>query len=218
MECWLNEQVLPDRGPYDSLVDRARRLLESYTGPPSLFQAVDLTGMPFECLGEDVFSGKEKVDEPEKKEHIADNDGTTETGPESSALTAAEAFFGGGICPDEADVENEDDWDGPEQQWADFTGWCGRENLIVKGRGPERDGEREHDVRFNDADGRWWKYTKPNLSGYTVSWSDGGEPFLRNARVLEYLARLRRQNEVLEDDIRLEGLWWDGGRKAAGGL
>jgi hypothetical protein len=51
MECWLNEQVLPERGPYDSLVDRARRLLESYTGSPRLFQAVDLTGMPFECLG-----------------------------------------------------------------------------------------------------------------------------------------------------------------------
>lgn len=31
------------------------------------------------------------------------------------------------------------------------------------------------------------------------------EPWLRNARPQEYLARLLAQNRVLEDDIRLEG-------------
>ena len=151
MERWLNKQVLPERGPHDSLVDCARRLLGSYTEQPQGFEVVDLTGMPRERLGEDVFSGEEEVDAAGESGHIGLHDGATETGTASSALTAAEAFFGGGLCPDATDVEDEDDWDGPEQQWADFTGWCGRENLILNGPGPEHDGGREHDVRFNDA-------------------------------------------------------------------
>lgn len=213
MQGRLNQEALPERGPHQSVVDCARHLLESYGGLPVLFELVDVTGLPRELLGEDVFFMEEEVEAAEEAAHSGNHDRTTETGSEGSALAAGEAFLGGGVLADETDAEDEDDWDGPEAQWTDFTGWCGRENLILKVRGPERDGGREHDVRFNDTDGRWWKYTKPNLSGYTVSWTDDGQPFLRNARVLEYLARLRRQNELLEDDIRLEGLWWDAGRR-----
>lgn len=55
--------------------------------------------------------------------------------------------------------------------------------------------------------GRWIKYTKPSSSGYTVSWSECGEPFMHNAMPLEYLQRLLWQNEVFGDDIHLIGLW-----------
>lgn len=71
---------------------------------------------------------------------------------------------------------------------------------------PERDGGREHDVRYDPETGLWWKYTKPNMAGYTVSW-DAGVPFMHNAQPLEYLERMLLQNEIFGDDVRLAGIW-----------
>lgn len=71
---------------------------------------------------------------------------------------------------------------------------------------PVRDGGREHDVRYEAETGLWWKYTKPNLAGYTVSWSED-VPYMHNALPLDYLERMLRQNAIFGDDVRLVGLW-----------
>lgn len=55
----------------------------------------------------------------------------------------------------------------------------------------------------------WWKFTKPHLSGYDVSWSETGHPTIHNALPLDYLLRLERQNRLFGDDIRYRGLWKD---------
>ncbi len=71
---------------------------------------------------------------------------------------------------------------------------------------PVRDGGREHDVRYDADTGLWWKYTKTNLAGFTVSWTDGC-PWLHNALPLDYLERMIRQNAMFGDDVQLIGLW-----------
>ncbi len=43
-----------------------------------------------------------------------------------------------------------------------------------------------------------------------VDWNTESRPYLRNALPLEYLARLTRQNELFQDDIKLAGLWREG--------
>ncbi|MFZ4765737.1 MAG: hypothetical protein ACOYMN_12350 [Roseimicrobium sp.] len=71
---------------------------------------------------------------------------------------------------------------------------------------PAKDGGREHDVRYEAESGLWWKYTKPNMAGYTVCWNDG-LPWLHNALPLDYLERMLRQNELFGDNVKLIGLW-----------
>jgi len=61
-------------------------------------------------------------------------------------------------------------------------------------------------VRYDAESGLWWKYTKANLAGYTVSWH-AGVPFMHNALPLDYLERMIRQNTIFGDDVRLVGLW-----------
>lgn len=61
-------------------------------------------------------------------------------------------------------------------------------------------------MRYDAATGLWWKYTKPNLAGYTVSWTDG-TPWLHNALPLDYLERMIRQNDLFGDDVQLVGVW-----------
>jgi hypothetical protein len=61
-------------------------------------------------------------------------------------------------------------------------------------------------VRHEAATGLWWKYTKPNMAGYTVSWTEG-RPWLNNALPLDYLERMIRQNELFGDDVLLLGRW-----------
>jgi hypothetical protein len=60
---------------------------------------------------------------------------------------------------------------------------------------------------LHEASGRWIKYTKRASSGFTVSWSEAGRPYLHNALPLDYLQRLLWQNDLLGDDIQLVGLW-----------
>lgn len=105
-------------------------------------------------------------------------------------------------------IDGPDDFERPEKEWASLRDWAETRGLILPGSflKPERDGGREHDVRYDDATGLWWKYTKPNLAGYTVSWTDG-HPWLHNALPLDYLERMLRQNELFGDDVRLAGLW-----------
>ncbi|WP_146849040.1 hypothetical protein [Brevifollis gellanilyticus] len=102
----------------------------------------------------------------------------------------------------------EDDFDRPENEWAAFRAWAETHGLILPldFHPPERDGGREHDVRHDEGTGLWWKYTKPNLAGYTVSWTEG-RPWLHNALPLDYLQRMIWQNHLFGDEVRLIGLW-----------
>lgn len=113
------------------------------------------------------------------------------------------------LCADGAADGEDDDFSGPERQWAALLEWAGAAGKILPldFPPPDREGGREHDVTLDDASGRWIKYTKPSSSGYTVSWNEAGEPYMHNATPLEYLQRLLWQNEVLGDDIQLIGLW-----------
>lgn len=203
----LNRIVLPDGGPHDGVLQRAERLLHFCGWPVAAREVEDDAGWPEEFLGEDCFFPQEDLALPGTDGNVPGNDSAAKAIAEKGALAAAEAHLGGSVCSDEA-VDEDSEWDAPEQQWQALIGWCRQGGLILDGPGPLYDGGREHDVRFDDATGRWWKWTKPSLSGYTVDWSETGDPWLRNARPQEYLARLLAQNRLLEDDIRLEGVWW----------
>ena len=104
----------------------------------------------------------------------------------------------------------------PEREWTALREYAQAQGLILPADfpGPLREGGREHDVRFDEATGRWWKYTKRTAAGYTVDWTGRLEdaPQLLPALPLDYLERLMAQNAVFADDIRLEGLWPDGSR------
>lgn len=105
----------------------------------------------------------------------------------------------------------DDGFDRPEREWKALHDWAQERRLMLPAGfpPPDRVGGREHDVRF-DADARlWWKYTKPNLAGFTVARREDGRPFLLNALPLEYLERLSLQNEVFEDAIELQGICSD---------
>ncbi len=193
----LNQLALPEGGRHSSILNRAQSLLSYTPFHTATYEILDHTGWPLEHLGEDVSNTTDRLaGQPNPAQDTA-HDRTAETGPQSSALHAAEAHLRGGLCSDDQDDEDEDDWDAPEREWADLVSWCRERNLISNDPGPERTGGREHDVRFSESDGRWWKYTKPNLAGYTVGWSNDGNPFLRNALASEYLSRLRRRNQVV---------------------
>ena len=127
----------------------------------------------------------------------------------AGALADAAAFVRRCVCADGAADGADDDFSGPERQWAAFIEWAGScgKILPLAFQVPDREGGREHDVTLDESSGRWIKYTKRSASGYTVSWSENGEPFMHNATPLEYLQRLIWQNEVLGDDIHLIGLW-----------
>jgi type I restriction enzyme M protein len=111
------------------------------------------------------------------------------------------------LCADGAADGEDDDFSGPERQWAALIEWAGAAGKILPldFPPPDREGGREHDVTLDDASGRWIKYTKPSSSGYTVSWNEAGEPYMHNATPLEYLQRLLWQNEVLGDDRHMFG-------------
>lgn len=111
------------------------------------------------------------------------------------------------LCTD-GSADGTDDFERPEKEWAAFRHWAETHGLILpRDFQPSfRDGGREHDVRHEAATGLWWKYTKPNMAGYTVSWTEG-RPWLHNALPLDYLERMMRQNELFGDYVRLLGLW-----------
>ena len=96
-----------------------------------------------------------------------------------------------------------------ERQWAALLAWAEAAGKILAlgFPAPVHEGGREHDVSLHEPSGRWIKYTKPSACGFTVSWSDHGQPYLHNAHPLDYLQRLLWQNEALGDDIHLVGLW-----------
>jgi hypothetical protein len=202
----LNHAVLPMPDSHGGILGQATRLLESFGFRTTATRVEDDTGWPEEQIGEDCFFVEEDLAGSSEESHSHAHDRNDQTGFEGSALAAAEAHLSDGVCADEE--PDEDDWDRPEREWQALIAWCRQNELILDGPGPLYDGGREHDVRFEPESGRWWKWTKPGLTGFTVDWNDAGEPWLRNAGLLEYFSRLRRQNTLLQDDFRLEGVWW----------
>lgn len=127
----------------------------------------------------------------------------------AGALADAATYVRRCVCADGTADGEDDEFSAPERQWAaciEWAGSCGKV-LPLDFTPPEREGGREHDVRLDEASGRWIKYTKRSACGYTVSWDENGEPYMHNALALDYLQRLLWQNEVLGDDVHLIGLW-----------
>jgi hypothetical protein len=91
-------------------------------------------------------------------------------------------------------------------EWRALFRWAEREGLALSQElKPERVGGREHDVTFLPEERRWRKFTKPDGCGLIVDFTDGS-PLLLPATPLQYLKRLRLQNDFWGDDIRFEGI------------
>ncbi len=126
-----------------------------------------------------------------------------------STLADAIAYIGSGLCADAASLEAGEDFDRLEKEWVLLRHWA-EENALIRPATfppPAHAGGREHLVRFDADLQRWWKYSKPHSAGYTVEWSEAGEPYMLPAHPLQYLHRLQWQNEIFGDSICLEGLW-----------
>ena len=135
------------------------------------------------------------------------------------ALERAAADLRASLRPDgraEESPAGDGDFSRMEREWERLRAWAKESGLILPEdhAGAEKEGGGEHDVRFDPATGRWWKYTKPHSAGFAVSWEGTAAPFIHNASPLEYLERLQAQNALFGDGLRLEGLWRDPETKA----
>lgn len=149
---------------------------------------------------------------PDDKPHEGTPAQNDQRGPEGGALATAAQFLRR-LRPDDGD-EAVPDFSQPEREWGELRAYAQKSGLTLPAGwpGPEKEGGREHDVRYDAATGSWWKYTKRNGAGYTVDWTGRlqDRSSLLPALPGEYLERLRAQNDLFSDDIRLEGLWPDG--------
>jgi len=68
-----------------------------------------------------------------------------------------------------------------------------------------KEGGREHDLTYDSATASWLKFTKPSKAGYVVSF-EFGSPTLEPGLPLEYLKRLRLQNEIFLDQVTFVGV------------
>jgi hypothetical protein len=92
-------------------------------------------------------------------------------------------------------------------QWRLLESWTASRGLILPPDfGPEREGGREHDVRFDEPSASWLKYTKPNCAGYTINVFDNTVMMLP-ATPLQYLDRWKAHNSVFSDSVELAGVW-----------
>jgi len=94
------------------------------------------------------------------------------------------------------------------EEWRALELWCRETGFwLLEDAGPEREGGREHDVRFEPELRRWIKFTKPWMAGYAVDLE--AEPLLLPATPLQYFLRMEAQNHLFGDDVRFMGLWPD---------
>jgi hypothetical protein len=133
---------------------------------------------------------------------------------ERSTLAEAQDYVSRGLRSGQQGAGFDPEWELHEWQWSLLIHWAKAtlRDLSQIFRGPSRTGGREHDLEYDDAGQRWFKYTKPNACGYTVDWSESHEPSLANATVIQYLERLSLQNRLFGDSIELEGIWSSNGR------
>ena len=120
----------------------------------------------------------------------------------SSALELAAALFSPGLRSDGPDAG------GSKEQWQRLIEWAASKGLIlpVDYPAPVRSETAEHDVRYDESNGRWFKYTIPGHCGFTVDLDNAGNAQLRMAYPAEYFRRLQLQNQVFADDLHLVGL------------
>lgn len=167
--------------------------------------------MCVESHGRNELANSQVSRETKRHDHEA-----TSRSPGSTLIEAA-SHLRRSLCADGSDAGgfgtsvDDDDFDRPEREWKTLREWAEERGLIVPPHfpAPDRVGGREHDVRFDPGSRTWWKYTKPNLAGFTVEQPLGGRPYPLNAMPLQYLGRLIMQNEVFQDSIEFKGLWLD---------
>jgi len=103
----------------------------------------------------------------------------------ASALADAAAYLHSRLRPDGALDGQDDDGDFAEHQCALLLEWAGASGQILplEFPAPDREGgrEHEHNVSLHEPSGRWIRFTKPSACGFTVSWSESGQPYLHNA-------------------------------------
>ena len=123
-----------------------------------------------------------------------------------SALGSAIAVIERGLCADGAGNDRIPDGERAGFEWRALFRWAESQGLSISAHlKPERVGGREHDLTFLPPERRWRKFTKPDGCGLIVDFADGS-PLLLPATPLQYLKRLRLQNNFWGDDIRLEGI------------
>lgn len=123
-----------------------------------------------------------------------------------SALSSAIEDIERGLCPDGAGNDRIPDGERAGFEWRALFKWAESQGLSIPTQlKPERLGGREHDLTFLSPERRWRKFTKLDGCGLIVDFADGS-PLLLPATPLQYLKRLKLQNEFWGDDIRLEGV------------
>jgi hypothetical protein len=127
--------------------------------------------------------------------------------PARSALESAITALEGSLRADGSiDGSVTDDGDEAVREWQILFDHARRFGCVIPQEvAPERRGGREHDVTFLESTRRWLKFTKPDGCGFTVDFA-GSEPLFLPARPLQYLFRVKLQNEFWGDDTRLEGV------------
>ena len=126
----------------------------------------------------------------------------SQPGALESAIEAIER----GLRPDGAGNDRIPDGERAGFEWRALFRWAESQGLSIPAQlKPERVGGREHGLTFLPTQRRWRKFTKPDGCGLIVDFADG-LPLLLPATPLQYLKRLRLQNDFWGDEIRLEGI------------
>lgn len=98
-----------------------------------------------------------------------------------------------------------DEWSIYDENLRRLVAWSDENGRFYKGLQALKEGGREHDLTFDPDTASWLKFTKPSKAGYVVSF-DFGSPSLEPGLPLEYLKRLRLQNELFQDQVTFVGI------------
>ncbi|MEO8616211.1 MAG: hypothetical protein ABI600_13785 [Luteolibacter sp.] len=112
--------------------------------------------------------------------------------------------FGRCLCPGGADGEI-DEWSVYDESFRRFVAWAEESGRFYQGLQALIEGGREHDLIYDPTTATWLKFTKPSQAGYVVSF-EFGSPALEPGLPLEYLERLRLQNQVFSDQVTFVGI------------
>lgn len=92
------------------------------------------------------------------------------------ALADAAAYIRSRVSADGPADGAEGDFAAPEHQWAALREWASADKKILplEFPGPERDGGREHDVRFHEPSGRWLQGNRVSLDHLSAAFVAAG--------------------------------------------
>jgi hypothetical protein len=198
MAAALNQQVLPQGGAHDGILDRAGRMLHNRGIREAGCHIFDDTGWPDERTGEGVILKKDQVAEGGGGRDGSVDDAAAKRGPQGSPGATEKVHGPGSLRPGGSNAGTHeyrlgeiiqfldanggidgDEFDRWENEWNALIAWARKASLILQCSGPERDHDtKEHGVRFTEQDQRWWKFTKPSRAGFSVDWRDNGTPFI----------------------------------------